>query len=108
MRPPPSPFPFSTIASHNNSSLLNGSLHSLSFELDEKSFTNSPQELDVQATLRGLNRPKNLSEKARINAGWLDSSRSLMEQDIDRGCLLLLRFKYASYYDLNPKVKLQI
>ncbi|CAD5119887.1 DgyrCDS8469 [Dimorphilus gyrociliatus] len=103
LRPPPSPYPFSTIASHNNSSLLNGSLHSLSFELDEKSFTNSPQELDVQATLRGLNRPRNLSEKARINAGWLDSCRSLMEQDIDRGTLLLLRFKYASYYDLNPK-----
>lgn len=35
---------------------------------------------------------------------WLDSSRSLMEQDVKENEVLLLRFKYHSFFDLNPKV----
>uniref|UniRef100_A0A671P2N1 Fermitin family homolog 1-like n=1 Tax=Sinocyclocheilus anshuiensis TaxID=1608454 RepID=A0A671P2N1_9TELE len=34
---------------------------------------------------------------------WLDSSRSLMEQGIQENDRLLLRFKYHSFFDLNPK-----
>ena len=36
---------------------------------------------------------------------WLDSSRSLMEQDIQDEEKLLLRFKYNVFFDLNPKVR---
>lgn len=36
---------------------------------------------------------------------WLDSSRSLMEQEIQDEDKLLLRFKYNVFFDLNPKVK---
>ena len=36
---------------------------------------------------------------------WLDSSRSLMEQDIQDDDKLLLRFKYNVFFDLNPKVR---
>uniref|UniRef100_A0A672HL21 PH domain-containing protein n=1 Tax=Salarias fasciatus TaxID=181472 RepID=A0A672HL21_SALFA len=36
-------------------------------------------------------------------AVWLDSSRSLMEQDIQDEERLLLRFKYNVFFDLNPK-----
>lgn len=36
---------------------------------------------------------------------WLDSSRSLMEQDVQHEDKLLLRFKYNVFFDLNPKVR---
>lgn len=36
---------------------------------------------------------------------WLDSARSLMEQDIQDDDKLLLRFKYNVFFDLNPKVR---
>lgn len=36
---------------------------------------------------------------------WLDSTRSLMEQDIQDEEKLLLRFKYNVFFDLNPKVR---
>lgn len=48
-------------------------------------------------------RPQNLVEKAAINRGWLDSSRSLMEQGISEGDLVILRFKFFSFYDMNTK-----
>lgn len=51
-----------------------------------------------------LLRPKSLIEKARLNAGWLDSSLSLYEQGVREADLLLLRFKYFNFYDLNPKL----
>ncbi|XP_051951764.1 fermitin family homolog 1 [Xyrauchen texanus] len=44
-----------------------------------------------------------LEDRAAINAGWLDSSRSLMEQGIQENDRLLLRFKYHCFFDLNPK-----
>ena len=37
---------------------------------------------------------------------WMDSSRSLMEQGIRENDMVLLRFKYYSFYDLNPKVSI--
>ncbi len=56
---------------------------------------------EAKATLL---RPKSLNEKARLNAGWVDSSLSLYEQDVREYDLLLLRFKYYNFYDLNPKL----
>uniref|UniRef100_A0AAY4AIV2 PH domain-containing protein n=1 Tax=Denticeps clupeoides TaxID=299321 RepID=A0AAY4AIV2_9TELE len=50
-----------------------------------------------------LYKPQSLLDKAKINQGWLDSSRSLMEQDVKENDVLLLRFKYHSFFDLNPK-----
>uniref|UniRef100_A0A8C7Y1N5 FERM domain containing kindlin 2 n=1 Tax=Oryzias sinensis TaxID=183150 RepID=A0A8C7Y1N5_9TELE len=50
-----------------------------------------------------LYKPQSLLDKAKINQGWMDSSRSLMEQDVKENEVLLLRFKYHSFFDLNPK-----
>uniref|UniRef100_A0AAR2LRD3 PH domain-containing protein n=1 Tax=Pygocentrus nattereri TaxID=42514 RepID=A0AAR2LRD3_PYGNA len=47
--------------------------------------------------------PLSMEDKAVINAGWLDSSRSLMEQGVQENDKLLLRFKYHCFFDLNPK-----
>ncbi len=55
--------------------------------------------------LSQLIRPINLIEKCKLNNLWFDSSKSLMEQTINENDLILLRFKYYSFYDLNPKVK---
>ncbi len=38
-----------------------------------------------------------------MNVGWLDSSLSIMEQGVREFDVLLLRFKYYSFYDLNFK-----
>ncbi|XP_069773106.1 fermitin family homolog 2 isoform X4 [Narcine bancroftii] len=53
--------------------------------------------------LAQLFKPQSLLDKAKTNKGWLDSSRSLMEQDVKDNEVLLLRFKYYSFFDLNPK-----
>ncbi|XP_013115842.1 unc-112-related protein [Stomoxys calcitrans] len=55
---------------------------------------------DVRARIL---RPKTLIEKARMNVGWLDSSLSIMEQGIREFDTLCLRFKYYTFFDLNPK-----
>ncbi|NXX04581.1 FERM1 protein, partial [Larus smithsonianus] len=54
-------------------------------------------------TLAEMYQPRTLADKAKLNAGWLDSSRSLMEQGILEDDQLLLRFKYYTFFDLNPK-----
>ncbi|NXN68421.1 FERM1 protein, partial [Himantopus himantopus] len=54
-------------------------------------------------TLAEMYQPRTLADKAKLNAGWLDSSRSLMEQGIQEDDQLLLRFKYYTFFDLNPK-----
>ncbi|KAM9067805.1 fermitin family homolog 1 [Sarcophilus harrisii] len=54
-------------------------------------------------TLAEMFQPRSLLDKAKLNAGWLDSSRSLMEQGIQEDEKLLLRFKYYTFFDLNPK-----
>uniref|UniRef100_A0A8C2ERJ4 Fermitin family member 1 n=1 Tax=Cyprinus carpio TaxID=7962 RepID=A0A8C2ERJ4_CYPCA len=56
-----------------------------------------------QEELAKLFKPLTMEDKAAINAGWLDSSRSLMEQGIQENDRLLLRFKYHCFFDLNPK-----
>ncbi|XP_049613801.1 fermitin family homolog 1 [Syngnathus scovelli] len=55
------------------------------------------------AELAKLYQPLSLEDKAIRNAGWLDSSRSLMEQGVRENDKLLLRFKYNVFFDLNPK-----
>ncbi|TRY81319.1 hypothetical protein DNTS_005246 [Danionella cerebrum] len=45
----------------------------------------------------------NLVEKAQINSRWLDSSRSLLQQGVKDDDKLLLRFKYYSFLDIEPK-----
>uniref|UniRef100_A0A8C5MU55 FERM domain containing kindlin 1 n=1 Tax=Leptobrachium leishanense TaxID=445787 RepID=A0A8C5MU55_9ANUR len=60
--------------------------------------TNCSPEILVQ-----MFQPRTLLDKARLNSGWLDSSRSLKEQEIQEDELLMLRFKYYSFFDLNPK-----
>ncbi|NWV73895.1 FERM1 protein, partial [Dasyornis broadbenti] len=54
-------------------------------------------------TLAEMYQPRTLADKAKLNAGWLDSSRSLMEQGVQEEDQLLLRFKYYTFFDLNPK-----
>ncbi|XP_032998730.1 fermitin family homolog 1 isoform X2 [Lacerta agilis] len=54
-------------------------------------------------SLAKMYQPRTLVDKAKLNSGWLDSSRSLMEQGIQEDDQLLLRFKYYSFFDLNAK-----
>jgi kindlin 2 len=102
--------PFGTV-SHSpnysfnaNGTLSPGSAHSLSFDgaTDSSGMANSPFVASRDAW-NYLHRPKNVAEKARLNAAWLDSSRSLMEQGIVENEIVLLRFKFFNFYDLNPK-----
>ncbi|RZF45048.1 hypothetical protein LSTR_LSTR002009 [Laodelphax striatellus] len=74
---------------------LNGSLY--------QSLVQSPSTPSQEAKSHSL-RPKSLVEKARLNVAWLDSSLSIMEQGINEFDTLRLRFKFFSFYDLNPKV----
>ncbi|NXU87917.1 FERM1 protein, partial [Xiphorhynchus elegans] len=62
------------------------------------SYPNCSQEM-----LAEMYQPRTLADKAKLNAGWLDSSRSLMEQGILEDDQLRLRFKYYTFFDLNPK-----
>uniref|UniRef100_A0A147A5Z9 FERM domain containing kindlin 1 n=1 Tax=Fundulus heteroclitus TaxID=8078 RepID=A0A147A5Z9_FUNHE len=55
------------------------------------------------AELAKIYQPLSLVDKANNNGGWLESSRSLMEQEIQDDDKLLLRFKYNVFFDLNPK-----
>ena len=49
-------------------------------------------------------RSTSIIDKCKINGLWFDSSKSLMEQSTQENDLILLRFKYYSFYDLSPKV----
>jgi kindlin 2 len=83
----------------NNSTMnleaLNGGLSELLVQ------SPSPISPDIRSKLL---RPKNLIERARMNVAWLDSSLSIMEQAIREYDTLRLRFKFYSFYDLNPKI----
>ncbi|XP_028565789.1 fermitin family homolog 3 isoform X2 [Podarcis muralis] len=50
-----------------------------------------------------MHRPGSLSEKTQINSRWLDSSRTLLQQEVKENDCLWLRFKYYSFFDLEPK-----
>ncbi|XP_055288038.1 fermitin family homolog 1 isoform X3 [Moschus berezovskii] len=63
-------------------------------------FSQPPQSPEALADMYQF---RSLADKAKLNAGWLDSSRSLMEQGIQEDEQLLLRFKYYTFFDLNPK-----
>jgi len=47
---------------------------------------------------------RTIQEKTYINGLWLDSSKTLYEQDIKEHDLLYLRFKYYSFMDIDPRV----
>ncbi|KAL7732297.1 hypothetical protein ACLKA6_018523 [Drosophila palustris] len=71
----------------------------------QENLASSPHTLSAEMRSHLL-RPKSLVEKARLNVGWLDSSLSLMEQGIREYDTLCLRFKYYTFFDLNPKYDL--
>ncbi|XP_058467995.1 unc-112-related protein isoform X2 [Malaya genurostris] len=88
---------------HNNSNgytMFNESSSSLGEAIDNLAY--SPCVLSPEARSR-LVKPKTLVERARMNVGWLDSSLSIMEQGIREFDTLCLRFKYYTFFDLNPK-----
>ncbi|GIY90749.1 unc-112-related protein [Caerostris darwini] len=91
----------STAMFNGNSSFLNYSADS-NMSASDLPLAHSPRTPNEEAR-HGVLRPKSLAERARLNAGWLDSSLSIMEQDIREFDTLLLRFKFYSFYDLNPK-----
>lgn len=71
-------------------------------ELTLPDLSQSPAYVTAEAR-SSLLKPKTLQEKARMNVAWLDSSLSLYEQDVEEYDLVLLRYKYLSFYDLSPK-----
>ncbi len=86
-----------------NGSISNGFANSTG---DTQSFSFSP----VVTLNEYLNNPsnnvikyKNVFDKCRINSKWLDSCKSLMEQNIKENDLVQLRFKYFAFYDLSAK-----
>lgn len=86
-----------------NGTMSPGSVHSILFDgAIEQTLANSPL-VSVQEAFARLYRPRSLAEKARINAGWLDSSRSLLEQGVCENDVILLRFKFFTFYELTPK-----
>lgn len=82
----------------NNSTM---SLEALNGGLSE-SLAQSPTSISPEVRAK-LIRPRNLIERARMNVSWLDSSLSIMEQGIREFDTLRLKFKFYSFYDLNPK-----
>ncbi|XP_076284305.1 unc-112-related protein [Lasioglossum baleicum] len=82
----------------NNSTM---SLEALNGALSD-SLAQSPTSISPEVRAK-LVRPKNLVERARMNVAWLDSSLSIMEQGIREFDTLRLKFKFYSFYDLNPK-----
>lgn len=93
--------PSTAMFNGSSSSFLNYSADS-NMSASDLPLAHSPRTPNEEAR-HGVLRPKSLAERARLNAGWLDSSLSIMEQDIREFDSLLLRFKFYSFYDLNPK-----
>lgn len=87
--------------SNNGVGSLNSTMDSVDGNLSSI-LTTSPLQPTEEARSK-LHRPKSLLEKARMNVAWLDSSLSIMEQGVHEFDTLLLRFKFFSFYDLNPK-----
>lgn len=84
----------------NGHTSFNESSSSLGDTMDNLAY--SPCAPSPEARSR-LVKPKTLVERARMNVGWLDSSLSIMEQGIREFDTLCLRFKYYTFFDLNPK-----
>uniref|UniRef100_A0A2K6EEN8 FERM domain containing kindlin 3 n=1 Tax=Propithecus coquereli TaxID=379532 RepID=A0A2K6EEN8_PROCO len=62
-----------------------------------------PQPPPDPLLLQHLPRPSSLVDKTQLHSRWLDSSRCLMQQGVKAGDMLWLRFKYYSFFDLDPK-----
>ena len=95
--------PYSNGHSPNNGhNTFNNGSNGLSESLGDISLVHSPP---VTPEVKNSQlHPRTLVERARMNVGWLDSSLSIMEQGIQEFDTLLLRFKYYTFYDLNPKL----
>ncbi|KAF6216758.1 hypothetical protein GE061_001107 [Apolygus lucorum] len=91
-------------ANANSTFSPNGNVSSISFN-DSLNLPLSLSPITPNNKARSnLLRPKSLVERARMNVAWLDSSLSIMEQGVREFDTLRLRFKFFSFYDLNPKV----
>jgi kindlin 2 len=88
---------------HNQHSISNLSKSLTSLTINDGNLARTPLTPKKNLLLQ-LIQPINLIEKCKLNNLWFDSSKSLMEQNIRENDLILLRFKYYSFYDLNPKV----
>lgn len=100
--------PQGTLNNGNYSPYSNGHTYATSRPLtpqgptiDEMGLAMSPPATPEAKTT--LLKPKSLEQRARMNVGWLDSSLSIMEQGVREFDTLHLRYKYYSFYDLNPK-----
>ncbi|CAF1351682.1 unnamed protein product [Rotaria magnacalcarata] len=91
----------STVRHQRPISNLSKSLNSLVTNIDGN-LARTPA-TPLKNVLSQLVKPTNIIEKSRLNGLWYDSSKSLMEQNTNENDLILLRFKYFTYYDLNPK-----
>lgn len=90
------------------SNSLNGSISNgfLSSTGDTQSFSYSPVVTLNEYLSNASNNVikfKNIFDKCRINSKWLDSCKSLMEQNLKENDMVQLKFKYFAFYDLNPK-----
>ncbi|XP_003384623.1 PREDICTED: fermitin family homolog 2-like [Amphimedon queenslandica] len=47
---------------------------------------------------------RSATERAFINGLWLNSSKTLFEQEVNEGDLLYLRFRYYPFMDIDPRV----
>ncbi|CAH8637916.1 unnamed protein product [Heterobilharzia americana] len=110
--------PYNTLASNAGTMMRFKSDNSLEQErLDFARYADCSLRRSAKAVFADnwLMKPKNLVQKARLNSGWLDSSRSLLEQGIKPSpsevdghdtCnppTLYLCFKYYTFYDLILK-----
>ncbi|UJR35753.1 hypothetical protein I4U23_028502 [Adineta vaga] len=91
----------SSISYQRTAANLSKSLNSLS--INDGDLARTPCTITTKNLFTQLIRPINLMEKCRLNNLWFDSSKSLMEQNVHENDFILLRFKYYSFYDLNPK-----
>jgi hypothetical protein len=89
----------SSVHEQRSISNLSKSLNSLVTNID-----GNLAQTPIKNHLSQLIKPINLIEKSKLNGLWYDSSRSLMEQNTNEYDFILLRFKYFTFYDLNPKV----
>ncbi|XP_053576037.1 fermitin family homolog 3 [Bombina bombina] len=49
-------------------------------------------------------KPISVTDKTLVHGRWLDSSKSLMQQEVQEGDRLWLQYKYYTFYDLDPKL----
>lgn len=72
-------------------------------DIDLISLTYSPVICAHDYLINNTVRYKSIFDKTRVNSKWLDSSKSLMEQNIKENDMVFLKFKYFAFFDLNLK-----